>query len=83
MNQHLVSLSLNYRTTPVEVRERLAFAENKASEAAQEIRSLPGFEESLVLSTCNRVELYATHGHEDGKIGHVMMRDYLVKHFEL
>lgn len=83
MSQHLVSLSLNYRTTPVEVRERLAFADNKAALAAQEIRSLPGFEETLVLSTCNRVELYATHGHDESRKGHAMMRDYLVHHFKL
>ncbi|MBX7209958.1 MAG: glutamyl-tRNA reductase [Verrucomicrobiaceae bacterium] len=83
MSRHLVSLSLNYRTTPVEVRERLAFAGNKVALATQEIRALPGFEESLVLSTCNRVELYATHGHEDSRKGHAMMRDYLVHHFKL
>lgn len=83
MSQHLVSLSLNYRTTPVEVRERLAFADNKAALAAQEIRGLPGFGETLVLSTCNRVELYATHEHDDARKGHAMMRDYLVHHFHL
>ncbi len=83
MSQHLVSLSLNYRTTPVEVRERVAFAESKVAEAAREIRALPGFEETVVLSTCNRVELYATHAHDDGMKGHELMRDYLVRHFSL
>ena len=83
MSQHLVSLSLNYRTTPVEVRERLAFAENKVAEAVHEIRALPGFEETVVLSTCNRVELYATHEHEDSRKGHELLREYLVSHFKL
>lgn len=83
MSQHLICLGLNYRTTPVEVRERIAFAEAKAAEAAHEIRALPGFDETVVLSTCNRVELYATHGLPEGRAGHSQMREYLARRFEL
>ena len=54
----LVCVGLNYKTTPVEVRERLAFPEAVVPQAAKNIRELPGFAESVVLSTCNRVELY-------------------------
>ncbi|HEY1081658.1 MAG TPA: glutamyl-tRNA reductase, partial [Prosthecobacter sp.] len=82
-SEHLVCLGLNYRTTPVEVRERVAFPESKVPEAVQEIRSLPGFEESVVLSTCNRVELYATHSLDDARHAHDTLVDYLVKRFEL
>ena len=57
----LVCVGRNYKTTPVEVRERLAFPEALVPAAVQQVRGLPGFEESVVLSTCNRVELYATH----------------------
>ncbi|MBV6499086.1 MAG: Glutamyl-tRNA reductase [Prosthecobacter sp.] len=82
-NPQLVCLGLNYRTTPVEVRERVAFPEAKVPEAVQEVRSLPGFEEGVVLSTCNRVELYATHSHADPQAAHEAMVDYLVRRFEL
>ncbi len=77
----LVCLGLNYRTTPVEVRERIAFPESHLPEALQEVRALPGFEESVVLSTCNRVEMYAAH--EPGAAAHERLRDYLTRHFHL
>lgn len=79
----LLCLGLNHRTTPVELRERLAFAGTKQPEAAQQIKSLPGFEESVVLSTCNRVELYSAASLEDGPQALAAMHDYLVNHFDL
>lgn len=48
---------LSYKTAPVEVRERFAFAESVLPEALDTLRSCPGVEEALILSTCNRVEL--------------------------
>jgi phosphoglycolate phosphatase-like HAD superfamily hydrolase len=60
-SEHLVCLGLNYRTTPVEVREKVAFPEAQVPVAVREVLDLPGFSESVVLSTCNRVELYAAH----------------------
>ena len=83
ISEHLVCLGLNYRTTPVEVRERVAFPEAKVPEAIQEIRQLPGFQESVVLSTCNRVELYATHSLADARDAHDTLIGYLVRRFEL
>jgi len=79
----LVCVGLNYKTTPVEVRERLAFPEAHVPQAVQQVRGLPGFEESVVLSTCNRVELYAAHSLPSGDHGHAALRDYLVTHFKL
>lgn len=79
----LVCVGLNYKTTPVEVRERLAFPEEQVPQAVEQVRQLPGFEESVVLSTCNRVELYAAHSLPGGDHGHAALRDYLVKRFEL
>lgn len=79
----LVCVGLNYKTTPVEVRERLAFPEAQVPQAVKQVRGLPGFEESVVLSTCNRVELYAAHSLPSGHHGHAALRDYLIARFEL
>jgi len=79
----LVCVGLNYKTTPVEVRERLAFPEAQVPEAVRQVRGLPGFEESVVISTCNRVELYAAHTLASGPDSHTALRDYLVSHFKL
>ena len=80
----LLCLGLNHRTTPIELRERLAFAESKLPDAARQIRALPGFEESVVLSTCNRVEIYTAHGMENAaQQGLATLFDYLTTHFQL
>jgi glutamyl-tRNA reductase len=81
--KRLLCLGLNYRTTPVEVRERIAFPEAHLPEALKEVRALPGFEESVVLSTCNRVELYAVHDLEQSKRAFEELEGYLARHFHL
>src|SRR3954447_14643466 len=52
-------VGLSYKTAPVEVRERLAFSEERLPEALHSIASLPGIAETFILSTCNRVEVLA------------------------
>ncbi len=54
----IVLIGLNHRTAPVELRERVAFTGEQARRAAQELRSRGIVQEALVLSTCNRSELY-------------------------
>src|SRR6202166_4731868 len=54
----IVLIGLNHRTASVDLRERLAFTPEQAREAAEQLRSRGILEESLVLSTCNRSELY-------------------------
>ncbi len=54
----IVLVGLNHRTAPVEVRERVSFTVEQAKRAAEELRTRGILEETLVLSTCNRSELY-------------------------
>jgi glutamyl-tRNA reductase len=54
----IVLVGLNHRTAPLELRERVTFTTDQARRAAAELRSRGLLEESLVLSTCNRSELY-------------------------
>jgi glutamyl-tRNA reductase len=54
----IVLVGLNHRTAPVEVRERMSFTGEQAQQAAFELRSRGILEETLVLSTCNRSEIY-------------------------
>lgn len=55
----------SYRTTPVEVRERLAFTDDQLARALAQLTGQLGFE-AVLLSTCNRVELYVA---GDGDLG--------------
>ena len=61
-------LGLNHRSAPVELRERVAFQEGKLPTALAAVRQELGFPECVILSTCNRVELYTLiperNGHE-------------------
>ena len=54
----IVVVGLSHRTSPVELRERFAFAEAKIPDALQKLRSDGLATEAVILSTCNRVELY-------------------------
>src|SRR5438309_11415119 len=59
----LCVVGLSHRTAPVEVRERVAFSEEALPSALKQAVALPGVGEAMIVSTCNRVELYA--GAED------------------
>jgi glutamyl-tRNA reductase len=51
-------IGCNHRTAPVELRERVAFTTEQALDAAGELRRRGILDEAVVLSTCNRSELY-------------------------
>jgi len=50
---------LNHNTADVEVREKVAFDGSRLDDGLRRFRELPEIEEAMILSTCNRVELYA------------------------
>ncbi len=52
-------VGLNHKIADVDVREKLAFQGDKLKEGLIRFRELPGIEEAMIISTCNRVELYA------------------------
>ena len=56
----LITLGLNHRTTPVELREKLAFTPEDLPDAVQSLYHLDCIAEAAILSTCNRTELYCT-----------------------
>ncbi len=56
---HVVVIGLSHHSSPVTVREKFAFAETKIPAALQALRESGLAEEAVILSTCNRVEIYA------------------------
>lgn len=56
---HIVVVGLNYRTAPVEVRERFTFAEQELPEALKQLQQTKSIMECVIVATCNRTELYA------------------------
>ena len=55
----IVLIGTSHKTAPVEVRERLAFAEARLADALRELVDRKMIIEGLIVSTCNRVELIA------------------------
>jgi glutamyl-tRNA reductase len=56
---NLIALGINHNSAQVEMRERVAFAPEQVSEAMNDACNNVGIDEVVVLSTCNRTELYA------------------------
>ncbi|WP_066063736.1 glutamyl-tRNA reductase [Neobacillus soli] len=56
---HIVVIGLNYRTAPVEIRERLTFNEVDLVDAMKKLNTKKSILENIILSTCNRTEIYA------------------------
>jgi glutamyl-tRNA reductase len=54
----LQMVGLSHHTAPVEIRERLAFSKDQAIDALARLRQRYPETEAVLLSTCNRVELY-------------------------
>jgi len=56
---HIIVVGLNYRTAPVEVREKFAFAEHELSAALEGLMDTKSIMECVIVATCNRTEIYA------------------------
>jgi len=55
----ILTVGLNYKTAPVEIRERLAFNESELQDAMKALQNKKSVLENIVISTCNRTEIYA------------------------
>jgi glutamyl-tRNA reductase len=71
----LVVIGLSHQTAPVEVRERLAVIPGEIENHLQQLVRLPGVTEALLVSTCNRVEVYAAAS--DPRAALEALRDHL------
>lgn len=54
----LITLGINHKTAPLDLRERLAFTPQSLPEAILSLKKLAHIKEASILSTCNRTELY-------------------------
>jgi glutamyl-tRNA reductase len=71
-------VGINHKTAPVEIREKLSFSEEEIGRSLGRLLKLPEFAENMILSTCNRVEIYsATHDVEKGT---VVLKNFLAEY---
>ncbi len=63
----ILVVGLSHKSAPVEIREKVAFASDCLHEALRAVRDVDGVHEGVIVSTCNRVEIYAAgRKREDG-----------------
>ncbi|SHK36357.1 glutamyl-tRNA reductase [Hathewaya proteolytica DSM 3090] len=54
---HIVVIGVNHNDAPIEIREKVAFSDSEKIDALNDVQDL-GMKEALILSTCNRSEMY-------------------------
>jgi len=73
-----VAIGLNHRSAPVEIREKMSFHPSQMQKALRELKSCPGLEGVVILSTCNRTEIYAAT--TDVETGIRSIKDFFASH---
>ncbi|MBI5441153.1 MAG: glutamyl-tRNA reductase [Deltaproteobacteria bacterium] len=64
----IIVVGLSHKTAPVAIREKVAFAADCLHDVLRAVTSLPSVSEAVIVSTCNRVEMYAAaRKPEDGR----------------
>jgi glutamyl-tRNA reductase len=74
----LALIGVNYKTAPIELRERIAISREDLPETTRALAAIPGVTECMIVSTCNRVELLAALDSPD-----VDLAGFLHRHFSL
>lgn len=77
----IIVVGVNYRTTSVKIREQLSFLEQDLPRAMQSLQQNQHIIENIILSTCNRTEIYAVI--DEQKSGLHAIEDFLAQWFDL
>lgn len=63
----LFALGINHQTASVQLREQIAFSPDSLSDAYADLLALPHVQEAVIISTCNRCEIYCHYSHHDSE----------------
>lgn len=64
---HLITIGLNHETAPVAIQEQAVFGPEKLVPALQNLTARRDIDETAILSTCNRTEIYCRQQQPDGQ----------------
>ncbi len=78
---NLVVVGVNHKTAPVGIREKLAFSGKHMEESLRRLVQQTHLSESVILSTCNRVEVYARAHHKENGIENI--KSFICDYHEL
>ncbi|MDO9154230.1 MAG: glutamyl-tRNA reductase [Paludibacter sp.] len=57
---HLLVTGINFKTADVSIREKLHFSDEQNTNALNQLKNIDSIDGSVILSTCNRVEIYTS-----------------------
>jgi Glutamyl-tRNA reductase len=63
----IFALGINHKTAPVSLREQVAFAPEQILDALRDLTTTTQVSDAVILSTCNRTELYFSGSPEQSK----------------
>lgn len=75
----IFALGLNHQTAPIHLREKVALAPEQFGDALGSLKATPGVEEAVLVSTCNRTELFLSGDEQAHQAG----TDWLHRYFDL
>ncbi|PKR82816.1 glutamyl-tRNA reductase [Heyndrickxia camelliae] len=78
---YIIAVGLNYKTAPVEIRERLSFNEEELQSAMTALKNKKSILENVIVSTCNRTEVYAVV--DQLHTGRYYIKDFLAEWFRM
>jgi len=78
---HIIKVGLDYQNAPLEIREILTFSESDVVEAMQNLKTKDLILENVIVSTCNRTEIFAVV--EDIHSGIDSVHDFLMNWFKV
>ncbi|MET0009741.1 MAG: glutamyl-tRNA reductase [Candidatus Thiodiazotropha sp. 6PLUC9] len=90
----ILALGLNHKTAPVDIREKVTFGPDIIAGALRSLQENPAVNETVILSTCNRTEIYCILNEEDHEpladwisrfhgLSNSRVQPYLYNHFGL
>ena len=78
---HTIVIGVNHRTAPVEIREKLSFIETELPQAMQTLQQQKSILENIIISTCNRTEIYAVV--DQLHTGRYYVKNFLAEWFDM
>ena len=61
-------LGVNHKSAPIDIREKLVFDKHSIPKALEDIKNIEGVNEVVLISTCNRTEIYTENDIDNSKI---------------
>lgn len=77
----VIVLGTNYKYSPVELRERLSFSKRRLKEALNLLKEREVIKGAVILSTCNRVEIYVST--EEKEKATLEVKDFISQYHEV